>query len=98
MKYFIFITIPFCAFVGLLVLASGYAQPPEEYSTEPNPEYAITYPLTEFEGKNHKNAEGLNRDANPSGYHDIFEDTNSEVDCIEPYPQESGFCRTSTLP
>jgi hypothetical protein len=97
MMYFIFITIPFYAFVGLLVLTSGCAQLPEEYSTEPNPEYAITYLLTEFEGKNHKNAEGLDRDANPSGYHYIFGDKNSEVDYIEPYPEESGFCRTSTL-
>ena len=82
----------------IIVLAcNGCAELPEEYSTEPDPKYTITYLLTEFESGTHKNAEGIIRDAPPMGYHYSFGDPKSLDDYIEPYPKESEYCRTQTL-
>ncbi|MBN2717691.1 MAG: hypothetical protein JXX14_17710 [Deltaproteobacteria bacterium] len=87
-----------CALTGTFgILFWGCADAPEEYTTVHNPEYAITYLLTDFESGNHRNAEGVDRNSPPYGYHYTFGDPNAGDDYIEPFPKESELCRTQTL-
>ena len=62
------------------------------YSTEHNPEYKITYLLTEFETPNHHNAEGRAADEG-RGYLYMFDDPNTDLDYVEPRAKHSKMCQ-----
>ncbi|MBN2343806.1 MAG: hypothetical protein JXR45_20075 [Deltaproteobacteria bacterium] len=75
------------------MLTSCAKEPDHSYSTEHDSKYAITYLMTNFEGDNHWNAEGVARESAPRGYHYIFDDPNSDLEYIQPHAQESEYCK-----
>ncbi|MBN2715921.1 MAG: hypothetical protein JXX14_08695 [Deltaproteobacteria bacterium] len=74
------------------VLTGCAAEKDDTYSTEHNPEYAITYLLTEFEQSNHYNAEGIAAEEG-RGYLYMFDDPNTDIDFVTPRAKDSPMCK-----
>ncbi len=83
-----------CLLSGALsaALAGCAAEKDETYSTEHDPKYKITYLFTDFELKNHYNAEGVAAGGG-RGYMYMYDDPNTDLDYIEPRPQDSTMCK-----
>ncbi|MBN2718922.1 MAG: hypothetical protein JXX14_23955, partial [Deltaproteobacteria bacterium] len=70
----------------------------EEFATTHNPEFEITYLLTEFEDIGNRSAESIWRASqNPGdpnmGYHYMFDDGMTEEDWVVPHAGSSTMCK-----
>ncbi|MBN2341676.1 MAG: hypothetical protein JXX29_00360 [Deltaproteobacteria bacterium] len=90
MKKLVLGLLGFCIAPAVL---GGCAASPEEYSTEHNPEYEITYLLTDFEINSNRNAEAAFRNVDPMGWHYMYDDSKTLDDYVEPHAQQSEMCR-----
>ena len=70
----------------------------EEYATQHDPEYTVTYMLTDFETLNNRSNESIwlaNADANDQhlGYYYMFDDNKQDNDWVVPHAQNSNMCK-----